>query len=128
MTVSLAELLQQKKEAARKRLHVVVLPFPAKGHSIPLLQFSSRLHSMGVVVTFVNTFSHLSKEHFRTIEALVDIRGIRVMPLGVLPAEGEGRGGLPCAAHVKRLVPDAEVLLAELFFREGRRPSSLHRQ
>jgi len=113
MTVSLAELRQRRKASSRP-LHVVVLPYPAKGHSIPLLHFAKRLHGMGVVVTFVNTFSHLSREHFRTLDGL-DISAIRVVPLGVPPAEGEGEGGLPYAKHVNGLVPEAEAMVAELF-------------
>lgn len=114
MTVSLAELRQRRKAASPRPLHVVVLPYPAKGHSIPLLHFAKRLHGMGVVVTFVNTFSHLAREHFRTLDGL-DISAIRVVPLGVPPAEGEGEGGLPYAKHVNGLVSEAEAMVAELF-------------
>lgn len=115
MTIAFAELPQQAKEVERKRkLHAVVLPYPAKGHSIPLLHFAKRLHSMDVVVTFVNTFSHLSTEHFRTLDGL-DSSSMRVVPLGVTPPEGEGSGSLPYVKRVNELVSDAEVMVAKLF-------------
>lgn len=97
MTMALTELQQQAKKEPRSKggkLHVVVLPYPAKGHSIPLLHFAKRLHSMDVVVTFVNTFSHLSRAHFRTLDVL-ESSTMRVVPLGVPPPEGEGTGNLP---------------------------------
>jgi len=116
MTMGLAELQQQPKGEPRgkRQLHAVVLPYPAKGHSIPLLHFAKRLHSMDVVVTFVNTFNHLSKEHFRTLDGLGG-SSMRVVPLGVTPPEGEGHQSLPYVEHVNELVTDAEVMVAELF-------------
>ena len=35
--------------------HILVLPFPAQGHVIPLMQLAHRLVEHGVEVTFVNT-------------------------------------------------------------------------
>lgn len=97
----------------KPKLHVVVLPYPAKGHSIPFLHFAKRLHSMDVVVTFVNTFNHLSKEHFRTLDGLQDSGTMRVVPLGVTPKD-EGAGSLPYVEYVNDLVPDGELLMTQL--------------
>lgn len=38
--------------------HVVVVPSPQPGHSIPFLQFSRRLASAGIVTTFLTTDRH----------------------------------------------------------------------
>lgn len=125
--MAIPELQHQPMEELRskRQLHAVVLPYPAKGHSIPLLHFAKRLHSMDVVVTFVNTFNHLSREHFGTLDGLDD-SSMRVVPLGVSPPEGEGSGSLPYVEHVHELVTDAEVMVAELFAaNEGAPPACI---
>lgn len=120
MTITLVEQ-PWEQSCIEKLLHVVVLPYPAKGHSIPLLHFAKRLHSMGVMVTFVNTFSHLAREHFRTLEGL-DRSTMRVVPLGVPPREGEGTSSLPFIHHVNELVADSELLVEGLFSQPGDAP------
>ncbi|EOA30556.1 hypothetical protein CARUB_v10013680mg [Capsella rubella] len=41
------------------RAHVVVIPYPAQGHVLPLLSFSGYLAKQGILTTFVNTeFNH----------------------------------------------------------------------
>ncbi|WZY96583.1 hypothetical protein YC2023_068912 [Brassica napus] len=41
------------------RPHVMVIPYPAQGHVLPLMSFSRYLASQGIQVTFVNTeFNH----------------------------------------------------------------------
>lgn len=124
MTVARRE--QRQVDGMRKgRLHVVVLPYPAKGHSIPLLHFAKQLHSMGVFVTFVNTFNHLSNEHFRSIYgANEDDNPMQVVPLGVTPPEGEGHTSLPYVNHVNTLVPETKILMTTLFARHEDAPPS----
>ncbi|OVA00784.1 UDP-glucuronosyl/UDP-glucosyltransferase [Macleaya cordata] len=42
-----------------KKLHAVVIPFPAQGHVIPLMEFSHCLAEHGFKITFLNTeFNH----------------------------------------------------------------------
>ncbi|OEL22523.1 UDP-glycosyltransferase 83A1 [Dichanthelium oligosanthes] len=53
--------------------HVLVLPFPAQGHVIPLMELSHRLVDQGFEVTFVNTEVN------------------HTLVLGALPANGAGR-------------------------------------
>ncbi|CAH1413198.1 unnamed protein product [Lactuca virosa] len=37
------------------RPHVVVIPYPAQGHVIPIMELAQRLVKQGIKVTFVNT-------------------------------------------------------------------------
>lgn len=104
----------------KQRLHAVVLPYPARGHSIPLLHFAKRLHAMGVTVTFVNVFNHLSKEVFRSLEGL-DLTALRVVPLGDCSLE-PGGGSLPYIRHTESLEPEAELLLESLFAQDPESP------
>lgn len=76
-----------------KQLHAVLLPYPANGHSIPLLHLPKRLQSIGVVVTFANTYNHLFKEHFRTLDGLDST--IRAVSLGVPSPDWVGLESLP---------------------------------
>ncbi|KAG0606959.1 hypothetical protein M758_9G182500 [Ceratodon purpureus] len=103
-----------------KRLHAVLLPYPAKGHSIPLLHLAKRLHSMGVVVTFANTYNHLSEEDLRSCDGLHS--AIRVVLLGVPSPEWVGLESLPYSEHMEELVPEAERLVEELFTRHEDAP------
>ncbi|KAJ0620342.1 putative 7-deoxyloganetin glucosyltransferase [Helianthus annuus] len=42
-----------------KNIHVLVIPYPAQGHVIPLMEAARCLTSNGLKVTFVNTeFTH----------------------------------------------------------------------
>ncbi|XP_022023803.1 UDP-glycosyltransferase 83A1 [Helianthus annuus] len=61
--------------------HVVVIPYPAQGHVIPILELAQRLVQQGVRVTFVNTdFNHervtsnwLDKDSFGDLMQMVSI-------------------------------------------------------
>ncbi|XP_072956772.1 UDP-glycosyltransferase 83A1-like [Typha angustifolia] len=78
--------------------HVLVLPFPAQGHVIPLMELSHLLVAEGFKITFVNT----DFNHDRVVAALLneggdeeeDLRGIRLVsvPDGLEP--GEDRNNL----------------------------------
>ena len=48
---------KMEKERIRKT-HILVIPLPVQGHINPMLQFSKRLASKGLTVTFVTAFSN----------------------------------------------------------------------
>lgn len=75
---------------------------------------------MGMVITFANTYNHLSKEHFRTLDGLDS--SIRVVPLGVPSPEWAELESLPYAEHVHELVPEVELLVEKLFARQADAP------
>jgi hydroquinone glucosyltransferase len=121
----------------RALLHVIILPYPARGHSIPLLHFAKHLHSLGVTVTYVNVFNHLSKDVFDTVdinateeeeeEEKVDQdhsnrnrsksrrRSIRVVQLGVPPVQTKAVKNLPYVREVDTLVEATEEMMEKLF-------------
>jgi hydroquinone glucosyltransferase len=122
----------------RALLHVIILPYPARGHSIPLLHFAKHLHSLGVTVTYVNVFNHLSKDVFDTVdinateeeeegEEKVDQdhsnrnrsksrrRSIRVVQLGVPPVQTKAVRSLPYVREVGTLVEATEEMMEKLF-------------
>ncbi|KAJ0667276.1 putative 7-deoxyloganetin glucosyltransferase [Helianthus annuus] len=61
--------------------HVIVIPYPAQGHVIPLMELSQRLVNQGVRVTFVNTeINHelvtsiwVEKDSFKELMHMVSI-------------------------------------------------------
>ncbi|CAN5963980.1 unnamed protein product, partial [Sphagnum jensenii] len=124
----------------RALLHVIILPYPARGHSIPLLHFAKHLHSLGVTVTYVNVFNHLSKDVFDMVdinateeeeeeeeEEKVDQdhsnrnrsksrrRSIRVVQLGVPPVQTKPVRSLPYVREVDTLVEATEEMMEKLF-------------
>lgn len=103
-----------------QRLHAVVLPYPARGHSIPLLHFAERLQAMGVAVTFVNAFNDLSEEVFRSLKGLQHA-SMRVVPLGDSSVQ-PGGAWLPYLMHTESLQPEAELLLESLFAQDPECP------
>lgn len=61
--------------------HVLVIPYPAQGHVIPMIELSQRLVNHGLKVTFVNTETNhelvtstwIEKERFRDLIHMVSI-------------------------------------------------------
>lgn len=89
--------------AAAPQPHVMVLPFPAQGHVIPLMELSHRLVDYGFKIDFVNTeFNHdciLKSMQNRVIPEGIDMLSV---PDGMDPADdhtdiGKLVGGLPAA-------------------------------
>lgn len=93
------------------RPHAVIFPFPAKGHSIPVLHFARQLSALGVTVTFVNAFDHIEPKDFKAVEGLDKIR---VVGLGGLPQPGDELGPLPMIPASERITKDFEHLLEHL--------------
>ncbi|KAL6637889.1 hypothetical protein ACP70R_025461 [Stipagrostis hirtigluma subsp. patula] len=90
--------------AGVSQLHVMVLPFPAQGHVIPLMELSHRLVHHGFQIDFINT----EFNHDRILKSLEDKgampKGIHMLsiPDGLDPADdhtdiGKLVGGLPAA-------------------------------
>uniref|UniRef100_A0A0D9VZ73 UDP-glycosyltransferases domain-containing protein n=1 Tax=Leersia perrieri TaxID=77586 RepID=A0A0D9VZ73_9ORYZ len=75
--------------ATATQLHVMVLPFPAQGHVIPLMELSHRLVDQGFKIDFVNT----EFNHNRVLKALAETGtipdGIQMLsiPDGLGPAD-----------------------------------------
>jgi hypothetical protein len=123
----------------RALLHVIILPYPARGHSIPLLHFAKHLHSLGVTVTYVNVFNHLSKDVFDMLDinateeadeeeeekddqdhsngnrSKSTRRSIRVVQLGVPPVQTKAVKNLPYVREVDTLVEATEEMMEKLF-------------
>lgn len=99
--------------------HVVILPFPAKGHSIPVLHFARQLSALGVTITFVNAFDHIEPKDFKQVEGLDKLR---VVGLGGLPQPGDEIGPLPMIPASERITQDFEDLLQELRSTPGLAP------
>jgi hypothetical protein len=125
----------------RALLHAIILPYPARGHSIPLLHFAKHLHSLGVTVTYVNVFNHLSKDVFDMLDinpteeaddeeeeeekddqdhsngnrSKSSRRSIRVVQLGVPPVQTKAVKNLPYVREVDTLVEATEEMMEKLF-------------
>ncbi|GLJ04845.1 hypothetical protein SUGI_0004670 [Cryptomeria japonica] len=54
--------------------HVVVISYPATGHTNPMLQFSKNLASRGVIVTFVN----FNLNHRKVIQARESLQRLKL--------------------------------------------------
>ncbi|KAJ6795452.1 UDP-glycosyltransferase 83A1 [Iris pallida] len=65
--------------------HILVLPFPAQGHVIPLMELSHRLVGSGFKITFVNT----EFNHSRVVDALSE-RGGEIHPMIKLVSVPDG--------------------------------------
>ncbi|XP_044504580.1 UDP-glycosyltransferase 83A1-like [Mangifera indica] len=96
-------------------LHVLIIPFPAQGHVIPLLELSLCLVQHGFKITFVNT----EHTHNRVINALHGRSigdGIRLVsiPDGMEPGEDRNDIGKLCA-HMPKVMPGKlEELIEEI--------------
>ncbi|CAN6322542.1 unnamed protein product [Urochloa humidicola] len=91
-------------DAGAPQPHVMVLPFPAQGHVIPLMELSHRLADCGFKIDFVNTeFNH--DRILKSMQNKGEIpEGIHMLsiPDGMHPADdhtdiGKLVGGLPAA-------------------------------
>ncbi|CAM6016420.1 unnamed protein product, partial [Sphagnum balticum] len=92
----------------RALLHTIILPYPARGHSIPLLHFAKHLHSLGVTVTYVN-------DHSNGNGSKSSRRSIRVVQLGVPPVQTKAVKNLPYVREVDTLVEATEEMMEKLF-------------
>ncbi|XP_057844463.2 scopoletin glucosyltransferase-like [Cryptomeria japonica] len=72
--------------------HVVVVPFPALGHSIPLLDFAKQLASHGLLVSCVTTAANLPRLHHQMKDAISSGLDIRIVVLPTPAIEGLPEG------------------------------------
>ncbi|GLJ07814.1 hypothetical protein SUGI_0074570 [Cryptomeria japonica] len=84
--------------------HVVVLAFPALGHSIPLLDLSRLIASQGLTASYVTTPANVSRFQDSVVEAVNNGIDMRLVVLPTPPVDGlpEGRESvdlLPKASH-----------------------------
>jgi len=65
------------------RFHALVIPYPAQGHITPMMQFSEKLASRGLTVTFVTTYhahAQITKAHSKDsqVQPGLDIRSAQI--------------------------------------------------
>ncbi|KAL8522917.1 hypothetical protein ACS0TY_013025 [Phlomoides rotata] len=95
--------------------HVIVVPYPAQGHVIPMSELSQWLVKHGVKVTFVVT----NFIHKRLVESLSELDDIRDLVTMVLIPNGmepwEDRNDLPKLTEaIPRVMPgELEALIEE---------------
>ncbi|XP_068655579.1 UDP-glycosyltransferase 83A1-like [Aristolochia californica] len=95
------------------KLHAVVVPFPAQGHVLPLMELSHRLVDRGFRVTLVCTefdqarmVAALRKETYHSIDGIC----LATVPDGLEPDDDRGDAGRLC----KFILDDYEQLLEDL--------------
>lgn len=72
-------------------LHVVVMPFPAAGHSTPFIIFAKCLARLGVVVSFIapqTTLSQFNKKDDESSDEAAAHRNINPVPFDLTIDEG----------------------------------------
>lgn len=97
--------------------HVVIMPYPSKGHSIPVLDFARKLSALPVTITFVNSYEHIKPKDFQSLEGL---EKLRVMKIGgpILPGDEIARP-LPMVDASERIIQDFEELVEKLISTPG---------
>ncbi|KAF8720706.1 hypothetical protein HU200_023608 [Digitaria exilis] len=95
--------------------HVVIFPFMAKGHTLPLLHFATALslHHDALRVTLITTPANRAFAHRRLPES-VDLVELPFPSLPPLPAGVESTDALPCASMYSTFL-HATALLREPF-------------
>lgn len=118
-----SEVLESGKEEIKDmgRPHAVVIPFPAQGHVIPLMQLSKRLANHGVKITFVNT----EYNHMRVLNAMGDTSDIGdeihlvSLPDGMEAWEDRNDIGKLCEAGLSVMSGKLEELIKRINEIEG---------
>ncbi|KAK6117421.1 hypothetical protein DH2020_048830 [Rehmannia glutinosa] len=95
--------------------HVIVVPYPAQGHVIPMLELSQWLVKHGIKVTFVNT----EFNHERVVKSLSDLDNVRQVvnmvsiPDGLEPWEDRNDLGKLSEAIFRVMPGELESLIIE---------------
>jgi hypothetical protein len=109
VAVAVAEAAPGDFEKRRDGIHVLVIPYPARGHNLASLQLARKFLPYGVRVTLGNIFDNLSAE-------LLDVcrtENITVTSLGVRPAD-RGPANLPFMGDVESVQGETEQLVGSL--------------
>ncbi|KQK13112.1 UDP-glycosyltransferase 83A1 [Brachypodium distachyon] len=95
--------------AATTQPRVMVLPFPAQGHVIPLMKLSQKLVEHGLEVDFVNT----EFNHGRVLEALAEEEGAEAIPRGIhMLSVPDGLGPADDRADIGKFVKDLPAAMS----------------
>ena len=97
----------------------MVLPFPAQGHVIPLMELSRKLVEHGLEIDFVNTeFNHRRLLRSRGAGALDGVPGFRfaAIPDGLPSSDADATQDVPalCNSTMTTCLPHLLALLAKL--------------
>lgn len=95
--------------AEESGVHVLVIPYPARGHSLAACQLARKFVRDGVRVTVFNLFHEMGDEQTE----LCASEGIEVLKVGPADAD-KGTVALPYLVVVNTVVPEAEQKIASL--------------
>ncbi|KAG0615457.1 hypothetical protein M758_5G042700 [Ceratodon purpureus] len=90
-------------------VHVMVIPYPARGHNVASIQLSRELVRHGARVTLVNIFDNISADRLLVCRR----ESIAVVDVGVCP-DAPGPGNLPYLREVESVQGETEQVVAEI--------------
>lgn len=91
------------------RIHLLVLPYPARGHDLAALQLARKFVPYGVRITVANIFSNMSAELLDICKA----EGLAVKNLGIRP-DPSGSRNLPFLGHIESVQGETEGFVSSL--------------
>ena len=94
-------------EKCSNDVHMLVVPYPARGHNLVCIQLARKFLPYGVRVTLANIFDNLSPDLLHVCQT----ENITVANLGVCPAD-PGPGNLPFMGDVESVQGETEQLVA----------------
>lgn len=89
--------------------HLLVIPYPARGHNLASIQLARKFLPYGVRVTMANIFSNMSQDLLDVCET----EDIKVVNLGICPAN-PGPSNLPFLGDVESVQGETKHLVASL--------------
>lgn len=89
--------------AMQTQIHLLVLPYPARGHNLASIQLARKFVPHGVRITVANIFSNMSAELLDICKA----EGFAVANLGIRP-DHPGFANLPFLGHVESVQGETE--------------------
>ncbi|KAG0615797.1 hypothetical protein M758_5G067700 [Ceratodon purpureus] len=104
-------------EKCSNDVHMLVVPYPARGHNLVCIQLARKFLPYGVRVTLANIFDNLSPDLLHVCQT----ENITVANLGVCPAD-PGPGNLPFMGDVESVQGETEQLVANFASRTDSLP------